>query len=112
MKLNAILQKGTVKKQAREAAKAEKDAIREAAKAVAEAAKAEAKAENEAKKAAAKAAAEAEKAAAKAAAEAAKAAAKANEYEYTELQPDQKKCPKGSSAVMVNGVKMCRKKKE
>jgi len=127
MKLNAILQKGTVKKQAREAAKAEKDAIREAAKAVAEAAKAEAKAAAEAKKAAAKAAAEAEKvaakaaakaaveaekAAAKAAAEAAKAAAKANEYEYTELQPDQKKCPKGSSAVMVNGVKMCRKKKE
>jgi membrane protein involved in colicin uptake len=129
MKLNAILQKGTVKKQAREAAKAEKDAIREAAKAAAEAAKAEAKAaaeaakaaakataeaEKVAAKAAAKASAEAEKVAAKAAAKAAKAAAKAttDEYEYTEMQPDQKKCPKGSSAAMVNGVKMCRKKKE
>jgi len=90
MKLNAMLQKGTVKKQAREAAKviakAEKEAIREAAKAAAADAKAEAKAT--------------------------KAAAKAAEYEYTELQPDQKKCPKGSSAAMVNGVKMCRKKKE
>ena len=101
MKLNAILQKGTVKKQAREAAKAEKEAIREAAKAAA-------KAEKEA----AKAAKEAEREAAKVAAKATKAAAKADEYEYTELQPDQKKCPKGSSAAMVDGVKMCRKKKE
>lgn len=109
MKLNAILQKGTVKKQAREAAKAEKEAIREAAKAAA-------KAEKEAEKEAANAAKEAEKEAAKAAKEAekeaAKAAKKAAAYEYTELQPDQKKCPKGSSAVMVDGVKMCRKKKE
>ena len=94
MKLNAILQKGTVKKQA---IKAEKEAIREAVKA-----------EKVAVKAAAKAAAEAAKAAAKAT----KAAAKAAEYEYTELKPDQKKCPKGSSAAMVDGVKMCRKKKE
>lgn len=101
MKLNAILQKGTVKKQAREAAKADKEAIREAAKAAKEAEKEAAKAEKEA----AKAAKEAEK-------EAAKAAKKAAAYEYTELQPDQKKCPKGSSAVMVDGVKMCRKKKE
>ena len=98
MKLNAILQKGTVKKQVREAAKAEKEAIREAAKAAKEAEKAAAKATKEAEKAAAKATKEAEKAAAK--------------YEYTELKPDQKKCPKGSSAVMVDGVKMCRKKKE
>ncbi|MFY7728937.1 MAG: glycosyl transferase family 90 [Flavobacterium sp.] len=134
MKLNAILQKGTVKKQAREAAKAEKEAIIEAAKAAkeaekaaakaaAEAAKAAAKAEKDAEKEAAKAAAKAEKEAANAAAkaekeaekEAAKAAAKtakADEYEYIEMQPDQKKCPKGSSAAMVNGVKMCRKKKE
>jgi hypothetical protein len=97
MKLNAILQKGTVKKQVREAAKAEKEAIREAAKAA-----------KEAEKEAAKAAKEAEKEAAKATKEAAKEA----KYEYTELQPDQKKCPKGSSAVMVDGVKMCRKKKE
>ena len=94
MKLNAILQKGTVKKQAREAAKAEKDAIREAAKAL-----------KEADKAAKEAAKETEKAAMK-------AATTADKYEYTQLQPDQKKCPKGSSAVMVNGVKMCRKKKE
>jgi hypothetical protein len=105
MKLNAILQKGTVKKQAREAAKADKEAIREAAKAAKEAEKEAAKAEKEAVKAAAKAAKEAEK-------EAAKAAKEAAAYEYTELQPDQKKCPKGSSAVMVDGVKMCRKKKE
>jgi hypothetical protein len=101
MKLTAILQKGTVKKQVREAAKAEKEAIREAAKAA-----------KEAEKAAAKATKEAEKEAAKAAKEAEKEAAKEAKYEYTELQPDQKKCPKGSSAVMVDGVKMCRKKKE
>ena len=100
MKLNAILQKGTVKKQAREAAKAEKEAIREAAKAA-----------KEAEKEAAKATKEAEKEAAKAAKEAEKIAAEAAKYEYTELQPDQKKCPKGSSAVMVDGIKMCRKKK-
>jgi hypothetical protein len=108
MKLNAILQKGTVKKQVREAAKAEKEAIREAAKAAKEAEKEAAKAAKEAEKEAAKAAKEAEKEAVKATKEAAKEA----KYEYTELQPDQKKCPKGSSAVMVDGVKMCRKKKE
>lgn len=109
MKLNAILQKGTVKKQAREAAKAEKEAIREAAKAAKEAEKEAAKAVKEAEKEAVKAAAKAAKEAEK---EAAKAAKEAAAYEYTELQPDQKKCPKGSSAVMVDGVKMCRKKKE
>ena len=52
------------------------------------------------------------KAAAKAAAKAEKAAAKAQEYEYTEMKPDQKRCPKGSTAVMVDGVKMCKKKKD
>jgi membrane protein involved in colicin uptake len=109
MKLNAILQKGTVKKQAREAAKADKEAIREAAKAAKEAEKEAAKAAKEAEKEAVKAAAKAAKEAEK---EAAKAAKEAAAYEYTELQPDQKKCPKGSSAVMVDGVKMCRKKKE
>ncbi len=66
------------------------------------------KAEKNAIREAAKVAAKTEKAAAKAA----KVAAKADEYEYTELKPDQKKCPKGSSAAIVNGVKMCRKKKE
>jgi hypothetical protein len=100
MKLNAILQKGTVKKQA---IKAEKEAIREAAKGAAKAEKVAAKAAKEAAK-------EAEREAVKAAKAAAKA--KADEYEYTELKPDQKKCPKGTSAAMVNGVKMCRKKKE
>ena len=109
MKLNAILQKGTVKKQAREAAKAEKEAVREAAKAAKEAEKEAAKAAKEAEKEAVKVAAKAAKEAEK---EAAKAAKEAAAYEYTELQPDQKKCPKGSSAVMVDGVKMCRKKKE
>ena len=79
--------------------------IKQAAKAAEkEAIKAAAKAEKEAIKAAAKADKEAIKAAAK--------AAKAQEYEYTEMKPDQKRCSKGSTAAVVNGVKMCKKKKE
>jgi hypothetical protein len=34
------------------------------------------------------------------------------EYEYNPLEPDKKRCPKGSSAIIVDGVKMCRKKKD
>jgi len=33
------------------------------------------------------------------------------EYEYNPIEPDKKRCPKGSSAIIVDGVKMCRKKK-
>lgn len=73
-----------------------------------------AKAEKEAAKAAAKAEKEAIKAAAnaeKAATKAEKEAAKAQEYEYTEMKPDQKRCPKGSTATVLNGIKMCRIRK-
>jgi hypothetical protein len=90
--------------------------IKQAAKATEKEAKA---AEKEAIKAAAKAdketikaAAKADKEAIKAAANAAKEAAKAQEYEYMEMKPDQKRCPKGSTAAVVNGIKMCKKKKE
>jgi len=34
------------------------------------------------------------------------------EYEYNPIEPDKKRCPKGSSAIIVDGVKMCRKKKD
>jgi hypothetical protein len=83
--------------------------IKQAAEKGAKAAEKEAKA---AEKEAIKAAAKADKEAIKAAANAAKEAAKAQEYEYTEMKPDQKKCPKGSTAAVVNGIKMCKKKKE
>ncbi len=121
-KIEMILQKGTVKKQARDAVKKEKEAIKEAVKQAKEAEKEAVKQAKEAEKEAVKQAKEAVKQAKEAEKEAIKQAkeaekeiakqAKASEYEYIELQPEQKKCPKGFSAVMVNGVKMCRRKKE
>jgi hypothetical protein len=89
---------------------AAKEAKKEAEKAAKEAEKAAKEAEKAAKEAEKVAAKEAEKAA-KEAEKAAKEAEKADKYEYVELQPDKKKCPTGYSAVMQNGIKVCRKKK-
>ena len=88
---------------AKEAERVAKEAKKEAEKASKEAEKAAKEAEKVAAKEAEKAAKEAEKAA--------KQAEKADKYEYVELQPDKKKCPTGYSAVMQNGIKVCRKKK-
>ena len=88
---------------AKEAERVAKEAKKEAEKASKEAEKAAKEAEKVAAKEAEKAAKEAEKAA--------KHAEKADKYEYVELQPDKKKCPTGYSAVMQNGIKVCRKKK-
>lgn len=105
----------TATKAAKEAEKAAQKAEKEAEKAAKEGEKVAAKeaerVAKEAKKEAEKAAKEAEKVAAKEAEKAAKEAEKADKYEYVELQPDKKKCPTGYSAVMQNGIKVCRKKK-
>jgi hypothetical protein len=97
IKLNDAVKKPTAKAAEKQAKEAEKQAKA---------------AEKQAQKEAEKQAKAAEKQAQKEAEKQAKEAEKQEKYEYIEMKPDQKKCQKGSSAVMVNGVKMCRKKKE
>ena len=100
-----------VQKAAKEAEKAAKEGEKVAAKEAERVAKEAKKEAEKAAKEAERAAKEAEKVAAKEAEKAAKEAEKADKYEYVELQPDKKKCPTGYSAVMQNGIKVCRKKK-